>query len=178
MIDPSGTLITGTRWAAVFCLLCGSVMGLWGLAGVQFWVRLFVCVQCIFLPLTRPLLVILAVVLTRWFYGILTWFSWACGAMPDMSSEFRHIFGCIDIWCWLQLTLCCRLQLVVSVFVLIPCLVSDFGLKRIESAKFDNLDNKLWFVTLVSDCNDHFYNVPRVNSHSYSSPGLWDGKGG
>ena len=30
MIDPSGTLITGT------CLLCGSVTG-WDLAGVRFW---------------------------------------------------------------------------------------------------------------------------------------------
>ena len=49
--------------------------------------------------------------------------------MPDMSSGFRHIFGCIYIYIYdvVQLTLCCRLPLFGSVFVLFPCLVSDLG---------------------------------------------------
>ena len=52
----------------------------------------------------------------------------ACRAMPNMSSGSRHIFGCIYIYIYMLVAANFVLQVavVVSVFILFICFVSDF----------------------------------------------------
>ena len=84
----------------------------------------FAAVQCIFLLLTRPLLVLFPVFELVNFMEFKLGFSWACGAMPDMSSGFRHIFGCIYIYMCVVMQLILVLQVAVVWFCV--CLVSLF----------------------------------------------------
>ena len=63
--------------------------------------------------------------------GSETGFSWACGAMPNMSSVFRHSLGCIYMCLGLQLILVLQVAVVCFCvwfcvcFVWFLCSVSD-----------------------------------------------------
>ena len=143
MIDPSGTLITGTSllWAATFACWLDRWRGV--VSGVQVVSCFFYVVKYIVMLLTRPLWSF------YWCFKLVdfmvwTGFSWACGAMPNMSSVFRHSLGCIYIYTcmYIVVQLILVLQVAVVCFCLVAvcsvcCLVSlfcfGFGLKWIES---------------------------------------------
>ena len=106
--------------------------------------------------------------------------------MPDISSVFRHIFGCVCVYIFiyimimqlilvLQVAACLFLCLFVCFFIF----VSAFGWKWIESAKSYNFDIKLWFNhNSIWTATITTLTYPGFRFHSHSPPGLWDGKGG
>ena len=124
VIDPSGTNITGTRlrWACYLCLLFGSVPGC-GFRALRGRFASFVSVQCIFLLLTRPLLVLLLV------FELVVFMDWNLVFMGMWGHAVYVVWVQTYFWLYINTWWCtanfvvagCRLF--ASVFILVGSLI-------------------------------------------------------
>ena len=126
--------------------------------------------------------------------------------MPNPSSVFRHSLGCIYISMCIYINVVAAnsvlqvavVSFCVFVFFVLFYTLSSNELNLLMSYNFDLNSDKFDKPLKYLNCNDHNFNVPRVQIpfpfsprplgwqgrmvnwglfHSCSSPGLWDGKG-
>ena len=123
VIDPSGTLILGVGllWACYLCLLYGSVTGFGDLWTNCFEVAFVFAFSVYFLPLTRPLLVILLVVLNSWIFGFKLGFHGHVGPCR-ICSLYSDILLVVYIYTYLYMGGCSVNFVVAGCCCLFLCL--------------------------------------------------------
>ena len=106
MIDPSGTMISGTCCCelATFALLCESVTGLGACGRTVLRLSLLVAFS-LFSALTRPCGSFTICFELVGFMGFETWFFMGMWGHAGWSSVSRPIFGCISVCVYMYIFL-------------------------------------------------------------------------